>query len=327
MATIKDVAKQAGVSVATVSRVMNSNGYVNENTKKKVDAAIQQLNYKPNAVARSLYKKTSKTIGLIVPDIVNPFFPELARAVEDTAHKLGYNVVFCNTDENAEKEEDYLEILLQKYVDGLIVASNTLTAEKVKQLNIPVVSIDRKINADIPTVVVKNKSGAQKAASFLKGMGCKRIAHLSGPEHIDNAMERRAGYLEEVGSELWFDSSYIEDGNYDMKTAIKATLQLLNRHPEIDGIFAGNDVMAIGAIKAAHQFGKKVPEELAIIGFDGIALSEATTPELTTVGQPIYDMGTIVADLLVKLIEKKPVENTFYELDVELIERESTRKV
>ncbi|MDN4071718.1 LacI family DNA-binding transcriptional regulator [Fictibacillus terranigra] len=327
MATIKDVAKQAGVSVATVSRVLNSNGYVNEDTKKKVEEAIDRLNYKPNAVARSLYKKTSKTIGLMVPDIVNPFFPELARAVEDTAHKLGYNVVFCNTDENVEKEEHYLEILLQKYVDGLIVASNTLTAEKVRQLNIPVVSIDRKINADIPTVVVKNKSGARKATGFLLEMGCKRIAHLSGPEHIDNAMERRTGYLEEVGSEPWFDSSYIEDGNYDMKTAINATLQLLGRHPEIDGIFAGNDVMAIGAIKAAHKFGKKVPEDLAIIGFDGISLAEATTPELTTVGQPIYDMGTIVADLLVKLIEKKAVENTFFEFDVELIERESTRKV
>ncbi|WHY72051.1 LacI family DNA-binding transcriptional regulator [Fictibacillus enclensis] len=326
MATIRDVAKQAGVSVATVSRVLNSNGYVNNETKKKVDEAIRQLNYKPNAVARSLYKKTSKTIGLIVPDIVNPFFPELARAVEDTAHKKGYNVFFCNTDENVEKEEHYLEILLQKYVDGVIVASNTLTAEKVKELNIPVVSIDRKITAEIPTVVVKNKEGAQKATSYLKEIGCERIAHLRGPHHIDNANERADGYLEEVGSAPWFQSSYIADGNYVMKTAIQATLELLERHPEIDGIFAANDVMAIGAVKAAHRIGKKVPEELAIIGFDGISIAEATTPELTTIAQPIYDMGTAVTDLLVKLIEKKPVERTFLELEVELIERESTRK-
>ncbi|KSU82015.1 transcriptional regulator [Fictibacillus enclensis] len=326
MATIRDVAKQAGVSVATVSRVLNSNGYVNNETKKKVDEAIRQLNYKPNAVARSLYKKTSKTIGLIVPDIVNPFFPELARAVEDTAHKKGYNVFFCNTDENVEKEEHYLEILLQKYVDGVIVASNTLTAEKVKELNIPVVSIDRKITAEIPTVVVKNKEGAQKATSYLKEIGCERIAHLRGPHHIDNANERADGYLEEVGSAPWFQSSYIADGNYVMKTAIQATVELLERHPEIDGIFAANDVMAIGAVKAAHRIGKMVPEELAIIGFDGISMAEATTPELTTIAQPIYDMGTAVTDLLVKLIEKKPVERTFLELKVELIERESTRK-
>ncbi|MNJ41956.1 Catabolite control protein A [compost metagenome] len=326
MVSIKDVAKHAGVSVATVSRVLNNSGYVGEDTRKKVEKTIKELNYKPNEVARSLFKKQSNTIGLIVPDIMNPFFPELARAVEDTAIKLGYNVILCNSDGDGEKEQNYLDVLQQQYVNGIIVSSNTLTATQIERLNIPVVSIDRVISKGLPTIVVENKKGAMIATRYLQSKGCSRIGHIRGNSTVVNAEERAEGYKEIVGKEPWFKESFIVDGKYDMQSSIEATLELLNKHPEIDGIFAANDIMAIGAIKAVYQLGKKVPEDIAIIGFDGIGLSKATTPELTTVVQPIYEMGEKATTMLVSLMEQQqPADKEIYKiLDVKLIEREST---
>ncbi|HEY2493684.1 MAG TPA: LacI family DNA-binding transcriptional regulator [Paenibacillus sp.] len=324
MVSIKDVAKHAGVSVATVSRVLNDKGYVGEETRKRVEKSIKEFNYKPNEVARSLFKKHSNTIGLIVPDIMNPFFPELARAVEDTATKLGYNIILCNSDGNREKEQAYLDVLQQKYVNGIIVSSNTLTADQIEKLNIPVVSIDREICKGLPTIVVENKKGSIVATRYLKSKGCSRIGHIRGTNAVVNAEERCEGYKEVVGKEPWFSESYIVNGNYDMESSIEATIELLRLHPEIDGIFAANDIMAIGAIKAAHQLGKKVPEDIAVIGFDGISLSRATIPELTTIVQPIYELGEIATTMLVRLMDQQPLEKTYYILEVELIERNST---
>ncbi|GIP17705.1 LacI family transcriptional regulator [Paenibacillus montaniterrae] len=326
MISIKDVAKHAGVSVATVSRVLNNSGYVGQDTRIKVEKAIQELNYKPNEVARSLFKKQSSTIGLIVPDITNPFFPELARAVEDTAIQLGYNVILCNSDEDEQKEQNYLDLLQQQYVKGIIVSSNTMTAKQIKQLNIPVVSIDRVISKGLPTIVVENKKGAMMATRFLQSKGCRRIGHISGNSGVSNAEERCEGYKEIVSGEPWFDETYIVNGKYDMQASIQAAMELLQRHPEIDGIFAANDIMAIGAIKAAYQLGKKVPGDIAIVGFDGISLSKATTPELTTVQQPLYEMGEKATKMLVGLMEQQQDmdQENYQILDVALIEREST---
>ncbi|MGN7382425.1 Catabolite control protein [Chlamydia abortus] len=326
MISIKDVAKHAGVSVATVSRVLNNSGYVGQDTRIKVEKAIKELNYKPNEVARSLFKKQSSAIGLIVPDITNPFFPELARAVEDTAIQLGYNVILCNSDEDENKEQNYLDVLQQQYVKGIIVSSNTMTAKQIEQLNIPVVSIDRVISKGLPTIVVENKKGAMMATRFLQSKGCRRIGHIKGTSGVVNAEERCEGYKEIVGGEPWFKETYITEGQYDMQSSIQAALELLQRHPDIDGIFAANDIMAIGAIKAAYQLGRKVPQDIAIIGFDGISLSKATTPELTTIQQPIYEMGEKATKMLVSLMERQQtVEQENYKiLDVSLIEREST---
>lgn len=324
MSSIKDVAKHAGVSVATVSRVLNDKGYVSGNTREKVEQSIKELNYTPNEIARTLFNKQSKTIGLIVPDIMNPYFPELARAVEDTATKLGYNVILCNSDGNIDKEQRYLDVLLQKYVNGIIISSNTINAAQIEKLHIPVVSIDREISKGLPTIVVENKKGAMMATQFLRSKGRTRIAHIRGPHEIVNAEERYEGYKEVVGRESWFQESYIVNGIYDMETSIEVTRELLVAHPEIDGIFAANDIMAIGAMKAAYQLGKKVPEDIAIIGFDGISLSKATIPELTTIVQPIYELGETATTMLVQIMEQQRIEETYRILDVRLVERHST---
>lgn len=325
MATIKDVAKEAEVSVATVSRVINNVGYVNEDTRKKVESAISKLNYKPNAVARSLFKKQSKTIALIVPDIKNPFFPELARAIEDFLNSKEYTLILCNSDENEDKERKYLEVMKQKYVDGIIIVTSTLTPKHVEENGIPIIALDRPIEKNIPFVTANNFEGARQAVQFLKAQGCKKIAHIRGPENVNSAEQRLQGYLAEVGLDPWFSEEYIVAGNFNVVQTTEMTKKLLTEHPDIDGIFAGNDYMAVGVIKAALQMGFKVPEDLAVIGFDDIDLCKLTSPEISTMAQPIYQMGFTAAKLLFDLIEGRTVEKMHNEFEVKLIERQSTR--
>ncbi|TXC90988.1 LacI family transcriptional regulator [Metabacillus litoralis] len=326
MSTIKQVAQEAGVSVATVSRVLNSNGYVNEETRKKVLQTIEKLNYKPNAVARSLFKKQSKTIALIVPNISNPFFPEVARAIEDVMSGKEYTLILCNSDDKEEKEQHYFEMMKQKYVDGVIIATSTVRPKYIEKSGIPIVAVDRFINEDIPYVSVNNTAGAIQAVRYLKSTGCKKIAHIRGPEYIHNSEERYQGYLKEVQGEGWFHPELIVNGNFESETTIKATEKLLTKYPDIDSIFAGNDYMALSVIKAALRMGKRIPEDLSVIGFDGINLSKLTNPELTTIEQPIYDIGYKAAELLLDVIEGRPLTKIQHELDVSLYEGQTTKR-
>ncbi|WAA09268.1 LacI family DNA-binding transcriptional regulator [Fervidibacillus albus] len=322
MATIRDVAKLAGVSVATVSRVLNNQGYVHEDTRKKVERAIHELNYKPNAVARSLYKKTSKSIGLIIPDITNPFFPQLVRAVEETMNRSGYTVLLFNSDEVLKRERHIIDLMVTKYVDGIIIVSNTIKYEHLQHLTIPIVALDRVISQEIPSVSVNNYEGARKAVRLLKEKGCKKIAHLRGPENVFTAEERLRGYLDEMSSQEMESIIYV--GNYELKTSMVETMRLLTEHPDIDGIFAGNDVMAVGAIKAITKLGIHIPNELKIIGFDGIELGTVITPELSTMKQPIVQLGKKSSELLLHYINGQEKGLRHYVYQAELVERDST---
>ncbi|WP_158736762.1 LacI family DNA-binding transcriptional regulator [Alteribacillus sp. YIM 98480] len=303
MTTIKDVAKHAQVSVATVSRVLNNNGYVNEDTKKKVVRSIEELNYKPNAVARSLFKKESKTIGLIIPDIMNPFFPELARVVEDVMNKRGYTVILCNSDANPEKEAHYLDVLKRKYVDGVMIVTNTLQQDHIKEWELPLVGLDRPLEHTVPSVYSDNVHGACLAVSYLKEIGCQHIAHIQGPLTIANAKQRYQGYKQEIEKNGSFQEELVVPGEYQWQTAEAATISLLKKHPYVDGIFAGNDVMAFGVMKAAIKTGRNIPEDLQLIGFDNIFMSEMMHPSLTTISQPIDEMGKKASELLLSLIK------------------------
>src|SRR5699024_8904340 len=249
MTTIREVAKFAEVSTATVSRVLNNNSNVKADTKKRVEDAIHSLNYHPNDVARTLYKGRSKIIALFVPDIMNPYYPELARAVEDVTNYQGYTFVLCNTDDDHLKEQTYRNALKQKNVDGIIIVSSTITEEEASSFTIPTVLLDRKIAANMGSVTVHNRAGSRGAITFLKSIGCKRIAHMAGPEHDNNAISRRNGYLDEVKNEKWFTSDYLVSGPYSFDTGVTVTRELLTLHPEIDGLFVGNDLMGVGALK------------------------------------------------------------------------------
>ncbi len=227
MTTIKDVAKQADVSVATVSRVLNNNGYVNEDTRKKVLKAIDALNYKPNSVARSLFKKQSKTIGLIIPDIMNPFFPELARVVEDVMHQHGYTVILCNSDANPEKEAHYLDVLKSKYIDGAIMVTNTLKQKHIESWDLPLVGLDRPLEGHIPSVYTDNFHGAKLAVSHLQELDCQHIAHIRGPKTITNAQQRYEGYKQEIQKHGAFREELVVSGEYQWETSEKVTTALL----------------------------------------------------------------------------------------------------
>lgn len=325
MANIRDVAKHAGVSVATVSRYLNKKGYVSQEAKEVIERSIKALNYKPNLVARSLSTKQTTFIGLIVPDIMNPFFPELARAVEDVALTYGYTVVLCNSDRNTEKEIHYIETLKQKYVAGFIVTTNHLDALHYKNLELPVVALDRMIHPSIPTVSSNNKEGAYLGTTHLIEQGCRHIVCLRGPEGVGPADDRLAGFLEAVdGKEI---QTHVIDCPFEFDESEQITKEILAEFPDIDGIFASSDVSAAGALKAAHLLGIGVPEQLQIVGFDGISLGGMMTPGLTTVAQDVYKMGAIATRLLIKLIENLPIEHKEIRVPVELIQRGTTRSV
>jgi LacI family transcriptional regulator len=322
MATIRDVAKKANVSVATVSRVLNNKGYVSEEAQKAVMAAIAALDYTPNSVARTLYNKSSGMIGLVLPDITNPFFPELARAVEDVALTYGYTVVLCNSDEEVAKEKKYFEALKQKYIDGIILTTSSLTPKDYDRLDLPMVALDRRIGDHIPTVVSENKQGACEATEHLLAKGCRYLAHLRGPKGVKTADERYKGFMEVVKRHRV--EHVVLEAEFHIDKAEATARELFTTYPQVDGVFAGSDVTAAGVMKAAHTLNKKIPTDIRLIGFDGIPLGKMLVPALSTVEQSIYKMGALSARLLIKQIEKQPMPSMYYELPVTLIARETT---
>jgi len=323
LANIRDVAKKSGVSVATVSRYINQKGYISKEASEVIARAIKELDYKPNLVARSLSTKQTKLIGLIVPDIMNPFFPELARAVEDVALTYDYTVVLCNSDEKAEKEIHYIETLRQKYVAGFIVTTNQLHASHYQNLDIPVVALDRTIDASIPTVSSNNKEGARLGTAHLIEQGCQNIVCMRGPTGLGPADDRFDGFLEAVdGKEI---TTHIIECPFHFEQSEEMARKFLSEHKGIDGVFASSDVSAAGVLKAAHSLGIVVPDELQIVGFDGIALGSMLTPGLTTVAQDIYRMGALVTRMLIKLIEEIELEEKEIQVPVKLVIRGTTR--
>ncbi|WP_339263405.1 LacI family DNA-binding transcriptional regulator [Solibacillus sp. FSL W7-1472] len=324
MVNIKDVAKAANLSVATVSRYLNQNGYVSKNSSERIEQAIRELDYKPSSVARSLSKKQSNIIGLIVPDIKNPYFPELARAVEDMAWSYGYTVVLCNSDDQMEKELLYLERLSQTYVAGLIVATSLLDPSVYLSINTPIVALDRIIDATVPTVTTDNQKGARLGGEYLLTNGARNLLCIGGPHGLKTADDRLTGFLEATDKHGL--APIVITSSFDFKVAAKAIEQCLAINPQIDGIFASSDTLAIAALHIAHKLGKRVPEELQIVGFDGIALGEMVSPPLTTVGQDLYKMGTAAATMLIEQIEGKEIKQTVLNIDPQLIVRGTTRK-
>ncbi len=333
--TIYDVAKKAGVSPSTVSRVMNAPEIVAENTRQKVASAVKELSYIPNMIAANMPRKRTNYIGLIIPDITNIFFSNLVRGVQDVCEKYGYSVLVVNSDDSQEKEGRYLKLLYSRRVDGVILTVAGYQEEEfpeeelslLKKMNI--VLIDREINGmTAPIVKVNNFGGAYSAVKYLLKMGHKKILHLAGIEGTKTNQERRGGYLsalieshinwkKELNADFRLDAAYQKIMNY--------WPQIKNSDELPTAIFAANDLMAIGALKAFTQLKVQVPEEVSIIGFDNIPFSDCTHPPLTTIAQPTYLMGQRAVETLINLISKKRIKK-FIELETELIERDSVSR-
>ncbi|OLP66727.1 Catabolite control protein A [Bacillus pumilus] len=324
MATIKDVAKAAKVSVATVSRVLNDTGYVHSDTKSRVTQAMQELNYFPNEVARSLFKRESRLVGLILPDITNPFFPQLARGVEDEIHANGFRLLFGNSDEDREKELAYLQTFKQNQVVGVIAVTNEPESDMYKD-DIPVVFLDRTVS-NAPSVFADATTGGKIAAMELIKRGSRQVTLLKGPAHLQTAQQRFRGALD-VLTESGVDFHVMSTASFSFQEARKSATALFQLYPETDGIIASNDIVATAVIHEALRIGKTIPQEVQIIGFDDIPQSELLFPPLSTIRQPAYDMGQEAAKLIIKAIQKQPIHQPVIQMPVSFIERETTRKV
>lgn len=329
--TIKDIAKMAGVSTATVSKVVNQKDKnISEATRQKVLKLIEEYNYVPNRVASSMVTKKTNSIGLVIPDIANPFFPEIARGVEDLANKHGYHVILCNTDNDLKKEVAYIEMLQEKMVDGIILtAASIRTGDTLdlSKIHVPVITVDREIEESKikGKIVVDNKSGAYDAVTYMLNKGYRKILHLAGPFTSGPSMERYQGYKEahEVfGLEL--DKNLLLEGFYTAEWGYEGVQEVLNRGVVFDSVFCANDLIALGVIKALREKGVKIPEDIGIVGFDDIYMTTLIEPQLTTVHQPNYQMGYKAAQMLVDIIEENIVEQKEEILKTKLIIRESS---
>lgn len=308
MATIKDVARRAGVSTMTVSRVINSSGYISQGTRERVERAIAELDYLPNALARSLRHRQTKTIALVLADISNPFFIAVARGAEEVASALGFSVLFCNTGESPAAESDYLAVLLQKQVDGVLLVPTSGDDKGVARLQergVPTVLIDRRVGG-APADLVRGDSerGAYQLVRHLVGLGHTRIALITGHLDVSTAADRAAGYrraLADAG--LPADPRLLLADDFSLAAGERSTRQLLALHPRPTAIFGGNNLIAFGAFRALREAGLRVPADVSLVTFDDLPEAWLMSPFLTTVNQPAYAIGRCAAELLLERLD------------------------
>jgi len=329
--TIRDVAKEAGVSASTVSRVLTKSAYVAEDKEKRVLEAIAKLNFKPNVVARSLRLKTTRLIGLLIPDITNPFFPEVAKGVEDAAHREGYNIMLCNTENDIKKERSYIELLKGRQVDGLIIAKagdEIVYLEEVVKGGIPISFIDRPVNlVNADQVLSDNRAGMKLAVEKLYSAGHRKIGFVAGPVHLKVANQRLQGFEEAMaGKRLATNPDWIFYEEFSVNGGRNAALKLMNLKEHPTAIITSSDVLAIGLIDSLIEAGLNVPQYISVVGFDDISFTKYLRPKLTTVKQAKYEMGAKAFELLLTRINNKDVFPEKIILPVELKERATVAK-
>jgi DNA-binding LacI/PurR family transcriptional regulator len=327
-ATIADVAREAGVSTATVSRVLSGVGRARPETRARVLNAARNLEYRPSLVARSLKQRATRTIGLIVTDIENPYFPQLVRAVEDAANAEGYAILLCNADENPEREASYLDVLVERRVDGMIVAASTIGTRQREWLAnppVPVVLVNtRSPQADLPSVASDNRAGGRMAARHLLGLGHRRIGYLMPPPRNLDAPNRVAGVRDEL-RRVPAATLTVGHGAATVAGGETAMRELLAAKPWPTAVIAYNDLMAIGAMRAIRRVGLRVPGDVSLVGFDDVAFAAYAEPALTTVRQETAEMGRwAVATLTERLGERRPAPAAHVVLPVRLEVRAST---
>ncbi|PKO05535.1 MAG: LacI family transcriptional regulator [Chloroflexi bacterium HGW-Chloroflexi-3] len=332
MATIREVAQLADVSVTTVSHVINRTRFVSEETEKRVLSAMQELNYRPNTLARSLRRGETHTIGLIVPDSANPYFAEVARLMEKQAFKAAYSTILCNSDNDLEKERSYTEVLINKQVDGIIFMAcgdDILSLEELVYRQIPSIVVDRFFaQVDVDSVVSDNFQGGYLATDHLINSRHTKIAIIRGPSNINPSARRFHGYLQALqDAGMTSEPDLIKSGDFHPQSGYQAAQELLKLPEPPDAIFACNDLMAIGALHAAYEAGINVPDELSIIGYDNIELAAFTQPALTTIAQPIHSLAELSVHLLLERIDHPDCPPKHEILSNQLITRSSTRRL
>lgn len=323
---LTDVAKKAGVSPTTVSRVINNYGYLSQKTKDKVFAAMQELNYQPNLLARSLQGKDTKLIGLIFPQVTNPFFAELVESIEKNLFARGYKVILCNAGIDKHKEREYLKMLMANQVNGIIAGAHNLGIEEYHETGLPIVSFDRKLSDNIPIVSCDNYQGATLATEELYQAGCRHIYFLGNPIIKGNPTDQRLLGYKSVLAKYGLNEHFHTINFFD-STAIRAlAIRQLLEKKSADGIVCTDDLAAILVLQEAAKLGIKVPEELKVTGFDGTKFIQDYHPELSTVQQPIADIASLLVNVLLERIAnpKAPLQTDEYILPVTFIRKNST---
>jgi LacI family transcriptional regulator len=331
MATIYDVARRAEVSPATVSRVANGHANVDPALADRVRDAMRELDYRPNAVARNLRRSRTTLWAVIISDIGNPFFTSLVRGVEDVAQPAGYSVVLCNSDEDPGKEGQYVDAALAEQMAGVII-SPAGKAEHVNRLvdaRVPVVVIDRQQSGThVDTVLVDNEQGAYLATTHLIESGYRRIACVTGPLGVFTATRRLRGYrraLEEHGRP--YEEDLVRHGDFREEGGYRAMAALLGLRPRPDAVFAGNNLMTVGAVECLVDSRVAVPDEMGVVGFDDVPWAHLVRPSLTTVAQPTYELGREAASLLTQRIADPERPPTTITLETKLQIRDSSLPV
>lgn len=310
MAKLEDVAKLANVSKTTVSRVLNHRGYLSEQTINKVHQAMATLNYRPNVIAQQLYKNQTNLIGILLPTVANPFFGELSVALERRLYQQHYKVLIGNSMNDSDKEQDYLEQLLNKQIDGLIVGTHNRGIREYQEMNLPVVAIDRMVNTDIPIVAADNYAGGKLATELLLKGGATKIIHVNGPKKLAVAAHRRREAYEDV---MWLHGltpiTYEIDFNIAESDKKAQLQQIFSDYPDVEGIFSSNDTDAALLLQIAAEMGRRVPDDFRLIGFDGTQIVRELLPQLTTIIQPIDEIATQAVSTLQRRIKGEQTDH------------------
>jgi LacI family transcriptional regulator len=330
---MRDVAERAGVSVTSVSHYINKTRPISDSLQGRIEQAMAELNFKPNAVARSLRIKQTKSVGVIVPDSANPFFANVTRSIERELFTYHYNVILGNSDGNVDKALRYLKVMTERQVDGLIFidvgASSSILNDLLRVLSIPLVLVDRVVpGVEVDYVTVTNIRGGFDATNHLLALGHRRIACLSGPRDLPTSSDRLTGYvraLNEAG--ISPEEHLVYAGDFQIEEGYIGGIHLLGQSPRPTAIFAANDLMAVGVMRAAADFGLSIPADLSVVGFDDIPLARFTNPALTTITQPITQLGVITASFMLRRIQDGSLPPERKVLETDLIIRHTTAPV
>jgi len=331
--TLREIAKEAGVNISTASRALTGIYGVHKATREKVLGAAKRLNYRPNLMARSLVTGKSHTIGLLISDIRNPYFAEIARGAEDAAFAASFDIILCNSDLDPDKQFRYVRSLLEKNVAGILMNSvATLTPEQRAELansGVPVVLFNPPMGKhSFSTVVADNYQGGRLAGEYLIGLGHCRLAHLTGRRNHSNLVERCRGFLDAVDAAGGLANAVVIHGDHSYRGGYELGRKLFEQHPEVTAIFAANDVLAFGLVQAAAEMGKSIPHDISLVGFDNLEVSGLIHPPLTTIHQPKYEIGQAAVESLLRQARavgpRVPEQRVF---GVRLEERASCRRI
>lgn len=325
MAGIKDVAKKAKVGVATVSRALNGSGYVSEETRKKIDKAIQELNYTPNELARNLYHNRSGIIGVVIPDLEHPFFAKLSKYIEMELYDQGYKTMICNTVGISKRERDYLDMLDRSMVDGIITGAHSLEDDDYLSIAKPIIALDRDFGGKIPLIHSNHKEGGRMAAELMIKSGCKNVIQFAGYRMVHTPAHQRHVEFERICEENGIRVTTIETAwnEFDFDYYHMIAQKYLGGNKEYDGVFSADSVV-VACMNILKKKGKKIPEDVCIVGYDGVGIGEFVDPPLTSIKQDIEKLAGCCVSTMIKMIEEEPYEN-YQVLDVTVTEGGTVR--